>query len=57
MNLVLKGMTWNHPRGYDPMVACSRAWQEKSGVEIQWEKRSLQDFETFPWKSLQGITT
>nr|WP_153319171.1 extracellular solute-binding protein [Sinorhizobium medicae] len=41
-------MTWNHPRGYDPMVACSRAWQEKSGVEIQWEKRSLQDFETFP---------
>ncbi|RVJ32448.1 extracellular solute-binding protein [Sinorhizobium medicae] len=48
MNLVLKGMTWNHPRGYDPMVACSRAWQEKSGVEIQWEKRSLQDFETFP---------
>jgi len=48
VNLVLKGMTWNHPRGYDPMVACSRAWQEKSGVEIQWEKRSLQDFETFP---------
>ncbi|MDX0635792.1 extracellular solute-binding protein [Sinorhizobium medicae] len=48
MNLVLKGMTWNHPRGYDPMVACSRAWQETSGVEIQWEKRSLQDFETFP---------
>ncbi|MDX0517106.1 extracellular solute-binding protein [Sinorhizobium medicae] len=48
MNHVLKGMTWNHPRGYDPMVACSRAWQEKSGVEIQWEKRSLQDFETFP---------
>lgn len=48
MNLVLKGMTWNHPRGYDPMVACSLAWQEKTGVEIQWEKRSLQDFETFP---------
>ena len=44
----LKGMTWSHPRGYDPMLACSKLWQEKTGVEITWEKRSLQDFETFP---------
>ena len=22
----LRGMTWSHPRGYDPMVACSRRW-------------------------------
>lgn len=44
----LKGMTWSHPRGYDPMVACSAIWQEKTGVEIHWEKRSLQDFESFP---------
>ncbi|PZM08467.1 extracellular solute-binding protein [Rhizobium tubonense] len=44
----LKGMTWSHPRGYDPMVACSAIWQEKTGVEIAWEKRSLQDFESFP---------
>ncbi|SCB30006.1 extracellular solute-binding protein [Rhizobium multihospitium] len=46
--VTLKGMTWSHPRGYDPMIACSKAWQEKTGVEISWEKRSLQDFETFP---------
>jgi multiple sugar transport system substrate-binding protein len=44
----LKGMTWSHPRGYDPMVACSALWQGKTGVEITWEKRSLQDFESFP---------
>jgi multiple sugar transport system substrate-binding protein len=44
----LKGMTWSHPRGYDPMVACSALWLEKTGVEISWEKRSLQDFESFP---------
>jgi len=44
----LKGMTWSHPRGYDPMVACAKAWLEKTGVEIEWEKRSLQDFESFP---------
>lgn len=48
----LKGMTWSHPRGYDPMVACSKAWLEKTGVAIEWEKRSLQDFESFPVEEL-----
>ncbi|RWG42542.1 MAG: extracellular solute-binding protein [Mesorhizobium sp.] len=45
-------MTWNHPRGYDPMVACSRLWREKTGVSIEWEKRSLQDFESFSVEEL-----
>ncbi|MFN4130513.1 MAG: extracellular solute-binding protein [Paracoccaceae bacterium] len=48
----LKGMTWSHPRGYDPMVACSKLWAEKTGVQIDWEKRSLQDFESYPVKDL-----
>ncbi len=48
----LKGMTWSHPRGYDPMVACSALWREKTGVAIAWEKRSLQDFESFPVEEL-----
>ena len=48
----LKGMTWNHPRGYDPMVACSRLWEEQTGVGIEWEKRSLQDFGSFPVEEL-----
>ena len=48
----LRGMTWSHPRGYDPMVACSAAWQEKTGVAIAWDKRSLQDFESFPVEEL-----
>ncbi|RWG86667.1 extracellular solute-binding protein [Mesorhizobium sp.] len=48
----LKGMTWSHPRGYDPMVACSKLWKEKTGVSIAWEKRSLQDFESFPVEEL-----
>ncbi|CAN7624576.1 extracellular solute-binding protein [Ensifer sp. T173] len=52
MTVTLKGMTWSHPRGYDPMVACSRLWQEKTGVAIHWEKRSLQDFETYPVEEL-----
>lgn len=48
----LKGMTWSHPRGYDPMVACSGLWKERTGVEIGWDKRSLQDFESFPVEEL-----
>lgn len=48
----LKGMTWSHPRGYDPMVACSTLWKERTGVSVQWEKRSLQDFESFPVEEL-----
>ncbi|NKN38309.1 extracellular solute-binding protein [Agrobacterium sp. a22-2] len=48
----LKGMTWSHPRGYDPMVACSAEWLQKTGVTIDWDKRSLQDFESFPVEEL-----
>ena len=48
----LKGMTWNHPRGHDPMIACSALYQSERGVEIAWDKRSLQDFESFPVEEL-----
>ncbi|MBZ9738888.1 MULTISPECIES: extracellular solute-binding protein [unclassified Mesorhizobium] len=48
----LKGMTWSHPRGYDPMVACSSLWERKTGVAVAWDKRSLQDFESFPVEEL-----
>jgi multiple sugar transport system substrate-binding protein len=45
-------MTWRHPRGYEPMVACSALWKEKTGVSIEWDKRWLQDFESFPVEEL-----
>lgn len=48
MSTGLRGMTWSHPRGYDPMVACSALWKTKTGINIAWDKRSLQDFESFP---------
>ena len=51
-DVVLKGMTWSHPRGYDPMVACSKLWKEMTGVTVEWDKRSLQDFESFPVEEL-----
>lgn len=46
--LTLRGMTWSHPRGYDPMVATAAEWRRRTGVAVEWEKRSLQDFESFP---------
>lgn len=52
MPIALKGMTWSHPRGYEPMVACSKLWQERTGVGIEWNMRSLQDFESFPVETL-----
>lgn len=50
--VTLRGMTWSHPRGYDPMIASSALWREKTGVAVEWEKRSLQDFESFPVEEL-----
>jgi multiple sugar transport system substrate-binding protein len=48
----LRGMTWDHPRGFDPLVACARLWRERTGIEVLWERRSLQDFESFPVQTL-----
>ncbi|MCB1445683.1 MAG: extracellular solute-binding protein [Rhizobiaceae bacterium] len=48
----LKGMTWSHPRGYDPMIACSAIYRQEKGIGIEWDRRSLQDFESFPVEEL-----
>jgi multiple sugar transport system substrate-binding protein len=45
-------MTWNHPRGYDPLVACSALWLKRTGVSVEWDKRSLQDFESYSVQDL-----
>lgn len=45
----LRGMTWDHSRGYDPMVATSRRYSEfNPGVEIAWDRRPLQAFADLP---------
>jgi len=46
--ITLKGMTWSHPRGYDPVVACAELYLRERGIAVEWDKRSLQDFESFP---------
>ena len=49
----LRGITWDHSRGYTPMVATAQRFHElHPEVEIAWEKRSLQAFGDFPLQKL-----
>ena len=45
----LKGIAWDHPRGFDPMVETASLFQKKNPeVEINWDKRPLQAFADRP---------
>ena len=45
----LIGITWNHTRGYLPMVATAQRFSElRPHVSIAWHKRSLQAFADAP---------
>lgn len=49
MTIHLKGITWSHSRGYVSVVAAAQRYTEThSGVEIDWDKRSLQEFADAP---------
>lgn len=53
--MILKGMTWDHPRGYDPVLAASSVYAKETGIEISWDKRSLQAFADAPIPGLAEI--
>jgi multiple sugar transport system substrate-binding protein len=54
--IILKGITWNHSRGFTPMVATSQRFSELNpNVEIKWEKRSLQAFADFSVQQLAEL--
>ncbi|MCF6224485.1 MAG: extracellular solute-binding protein [Flavobacteriaceae bacterium] len=42
--VVLNGITWDHSRGYDPLVTASEVYHAQTGVRVVWKKRSLKDF-------------
>jgi multiple sugar transport system substrate-binding protein len=47
--VVLRGMAWNHVRGYGPMLALSEQFHKTHPrVSIVWDKRSLKDFGDVP---------
>jgi multiple sugar transport system substrate-binding protein len=47
--ITLKGMTWNHSRGFSSVVAASQRYEERHpDVRVVWEKRSLREFGEVP---------
>ena len=51
--IILKGITWGHSRGITPLLAFSQRFSELNpGVEVQWTKRTLQEFAEFPIEKL-----
>lgn len=52
-NIHLKGITWDHSRGFTSIVAVSQRFHElNTGIEISWQKRSLQAFADEPINEL-----
>jgi multiple sugar transport system substrate-binding protein len=45
----VRGITWDHPRGFAPLLATAASFREvRSDVDVRWEARSLEDFAHFP---------
>lgn len=40
----LKGITWDHPRGREPLEATADLYADQFGVRVHWAARSLKDF-------------
>ncbi len=53
MTVVLRGITWEHARGYGSVVAAGEAYREVApDVEVRWEYRSLLAFGDQPLDEL-----
>ncbi|MCP4974932.1 MAG: extracellular solute-binding protein [Maribacter sp.] len=53
MEIYLKGMAWDHPRGYEPLRALSNEYMKiHPEVNIKWEIRSLKEFGDMPIEDL-----
>lgn len=53
--IVLRGIAWNHTRGFLPMVATAQRFEElHPNISIHWEKRSLQAFADASMADLAG---
>lgn len=50
---LLKGIAWDHPRGFDPMVATAAEFKKNNpNFNIVWEKRPLQAFADRPIENM-----
>lgn len=49
---LLKGITWDHPRGYQPLRAAAACWEERTGHRLEWDVRTLKEFGDLPVEKL-----
>ncbi|MFZ0523958.1 MAG: extracellular solute-binding protein [Candidatus Acidiferrales bacterium] len=49
VGISLRGLTWDHPRGYAPLIAGAAEYEKSHpGVAIQWDRRTLREFGEAP---------
>lgn len=53
MTTILRGITWEHARGYGSVAAAAREYRHVApDVEVRWDQRSLQSFADQPLEAL-----
>lgn len=48
MSPTYRGLTWDHPRGYNALAAAARDIAPGQGLAISWDKQPLEGFESHP---------
>ena len=49
METILTGLTWDHPRGYDPLARGTPEYERRNpGLKICWDRRTLREFGESP---------
>ena len=49
MEITLKGLTWDHPRGYAPLLGGAAEYEkEHPEIKIHWDRRTLREFGEAP---------
>ena len=49
MGITLRGLTWDHPRGYAPLLGGIPEYKtQHPEIDIQWDRRSLREFGEAP---------
>lgn len=49
MEITLKGLTWDHPRGYGPLLAGAPEYEARHPeIKIRWDRRTLREFGEAP---------
>lgn len=49
METTLRGLTWDHPRGYSPLINGALEYEAlRPGIRIHWDRRTLREFGEAP---------